>query len=153
VDELRIPGLVAEDHLGLTSLQTIMMRATSAPVLRCSATLLFLAVVGVFSANAQSSSAVRQLSDDLCGCIEKLDPRTTDATLDSGVRRCLEDAVVYHPGTVHALIQREQGAGTRAFHLGRSLGTLLDRDCSSFQVIKARLQQLRGAGSLKKGTT
>jgi hypothetical protein len=33
------------------------------------------------------------------------------------------------------------------------LGTLLDRDCSSFQVIKARRQQLQGAGSLKKGST
>ena len=129
------------------------MRVTPVIIQRFSATLLFWSVVGMFSMNAQSSDAVRQLSDDLCGCIQQLDPKTPDAALDSGVRRCLEDAVVYQPGTVHALIQREQGPGTRAFHLGRSLGTLLDRDCSSFQVIKARLQQLQGAGSLKKGTT
>lgn len=153
MDEPRIPSLAAVAPLRLTSFKTFLMRTTPALVPRLSAALLFWAVGGVLSLNAQSSSAVRQLSDDLCGCIEQLDPKTTDASLNIGVRRCLEDAVVYHPGTVHALIQREQGPGTKAFHLGRSLGSLLERDCSSFQVIKARLQQLQGAGSLKKGTT
>lgn len=153
MDEPRIPSLAAVPPLRLTSFNTFLMPFAPVIVLRLSAALLFWAVVGVLSVNAQSSSAVRELSDDLCGCIEQLDPRTTDASLNIGVRRCLEDAVVYHPGTVHALIRREQGPGTKAFHLGRSLGTLLERDCNSFQVIKARLQQLQGAGSLKKGTT
>jgi hypothetical protein len=116
-------------------------------------TLLVGTVLVGLSLSAQSSAAMDRLSDDLCGCIQTLDPRASDVQLDAGVRHCLEDAVVYHPGTVHALIERGHGEGTKAFNLGRALGSLLERDCEAFQVIKVRLQQLQGAGSLKKGTT
>ena len=115
--------------------------------------LLALALWGGATVHAQTAQALNRLSDDLCGCIEHVDVKASDAKLDASVRRCLEDAVVYHPATVNALIRREKGDGTNAFHLGRSLGTLLDRDCPAFQVVKARLQQIQTTGSLKKGRT
>jgi hypothetical protein len=104
-------------------------------------------------ARAQDASALRVLSDELCGCLEKVDARAPDRLLESGVRNCLEDAVVYHPGTVNALIQRSHSSDTKAVILGRMLGTLLQRDCTGFQVIKVRLQQMQSAGALKKGST
>ena len=112
-----------------------------------------LTLLGGVIVHGQTAQALNKLSDDLCGCIEKVDAKDIDAKLNANVRRCLEDAVVYHPATVNALIRREKGEGTNAFHLGRSFGTLLDRDCPAFQVVKARLQQIQTTGSLKKGRT
>ena len=111
------------------------------------------AFLGGALVHGQTAQALDRLSDDLCGCIAHVDAKAPDAKLDASVRRWLEDAVVYHPATVNALIRREKGDGTNAFHLGRSLGTLLDRDCPAFQVVKARLQQIQTTGSLKKGRT
>ncbi|MCC7501854.1 MAG: hypothetical protein IT229_04950 [Flavobacteriales bacterium] len=112
-----------------------------------------LALMGGVLLHGQTVQALDRLSDDLCGCIQRVDATAPDIKLDASVRRCLEDAVVYHPATVNALIRREKGEGTKAFHLGRSLGTLLDRDCPAFQVVKVRLQQIQTTGSLKMGRT
>jgi hypothetical protein len=115
--------------------------------------LVAVACVLSFSALAQDASGLRVLSDDLCGCLEKVDVRATDPALEYGVRNCLEDAVVYHPGTVNALIRRSHSSDPKAVILGRMLGTLLDRDCSGFRSIKVRLQQMQSTGTLRKGST
>jgi hypothetical protein len=127
--------------------------ATNTHSITFKAIVLAVACVLSFIARAQDASGLRVLSDDLCGCLEKVDARAPNTAFEAGVRNCLEDAVVHHPGTVNALLQRNNGSDTKAVALGRMLGTLLDRDCAGFQVIKARLQQIQSTGSLKKGTT
>lgn len=107
----------------------------------------------VVPALAQDRAALDRLSTELCGCMVGIDPRSADAVLDARVKRCLEDAVVLHPGTVSALLERDRQEGDRAFKLGRTLGTLLERDCPGFQVIKARLQQMTPPATARRRAT
>lgn len=100
-------------------------------------------------AKAQSNERIARLSADLCGCIEAIDERGSDAQLTADVRSCLEDAVVYHPAAVNALLQ-SSATGSKAYDLGRYMGLLLERDCPGYGPIKARLQQAAPKGSLKK---
>ncbi len=92
---------------------------------------------------AKAQKSVRpSLMNDLCGCMSAIDLRTDDRTVETGVRDCLENAVVEHPAEVHALLQRTAAGGSKAFQLGSALGGNLIRVCEPFRAVKARLQQM-----------
>ncbi len=98
--------------------------------------------------SAQTNAEMDRLSADLCGCMQQVDPRSSDAVVQAEVRRCLEDAVVYHPATVGALLKRQGAEADRALRLGQVMGALLERDCPWFGPIKARL---RSSEALTRG--
>jgi hypothetical protein len=106
--------------------------------------------ITAMASQAQVDERVVLLSQDLCGCIEAIDEHGTDAQLTASVRSCLEDAVVYHPAAVNALLRGADERGSKAYNLGRHMGLLLERDCPGYVAIKARLQHAAPNGSLKK---
>jgi hypothetical protein len=87
-----------------------------------------------------TTSPVQSLTDDLCGCFSVIDLTLKDAVIDQRVKRCMEDAIVYHPAAVRALIQDQPKQGTIGFDLGRTLGALLDRSCGAYRKVKDRLR-------------
>ena len=112
------------------------MRAILAPVL-----LVVLFLANGTAAKAQSVDRP-DLMNDLCGCMSAIDLKGNDRSVESGVRDCLENAVVEHPAEVHALLQRTPAGGSKAFQLGSALGGNLLRVCEPFRAVKARLQQM-----------
>lgn len=112
---------------------------------------LLLAFLAPVAALAQSDKNDR-LMDDLCTCISRIDAGASDARVDGGVRHCLEDAVVTHPGEVLDLLHDRPASANKAFDLGLALGGSLERDCPHFHLIRARLQQMPPRTSGKKGT-
>ncbi len=79
---------------------------------------------------------------DLCGCMSSIDLNGADRAVESGVRNCLENAVVMHPAEVQTVLQHTPATGSRAFQLGSALGSNLLRVCEPFRAVKARLQQM-----------
>ena len=112
------------------------MRALLAPIVLA---LLFSA--NGLAAKAQSTDDA-SLMADLCGCMSAIDLRADDRAVGSGVRNCLENAVVMHPAEVQALLSHTSSTGSRAFQLGTVLGGNLLRVCEPFRAVKARLQQM-----------
>lgn len=88
---------------------------------------------------------------DLCTCMSAIDLRKSDASVEHGVRDCLEEAVLSHPAEVRLVLQHARPERSRAFQLGSLLGGALERDCVHFKAVRARLQQMPPA-SKRQGT-
>lgn len=112
------------------------MRKLLAPFL-----LIALFIANCTATKAQSTDRA-SLMTDLCGCMSVIDLQAEDRAVESGVRNCLENAVIMHPAEVQALLSRTPSTGTRAFQLGTALGGNLLRVCEPFRAVKARLQQM-----------
>ena len=112
------------------------MRKLLAPVL--------LAALFLFFGSATKAPDGERVSlmTDLCGCMSAIDLQGDDRAVETGVRNCLENAVIMHPTEVQALLSRTPSTGTRAFQLGTALGGNLLRVCEPFRAVKARLQQM-----------
>ncbi len=112
------------------------MRALFTPVIL---TVLFFA--NGHSAVAQDTDQ-RSLMADLCGCMSSINLGLDDRAVESGVRACLESAVLVHPAEVRSVLRNTPDSGSRAFQLGSALGSNLLRVCEPFRAVKARLQQM-----------
>lgn len=88
-------------------------------------------------------SPVQALTNDMCDCFAGIDLTLKDAVIDARVKRCMEDAIVQHPGAVRTLIQQQPKQSTVGFDLGRTLGGLLDRSCAAYRKVKDRLRPSR----------
>lgn len=86
------------------------------------------------------------MMNDLCTCMSTIDLKQSDARVEKGVRDCLEEAVLWHPAEVRAVLHHARPEGNRAFQLGSLLGGGLERDCGHFRAIRARLQQMPPRG-------
>lgn len=103
--------------------------------------------------HGQAATGTPLLTDDLCACMAAIDLKGDDRAVSTGVRSCLENAVVRHPGEVLALLDRYPQRGDKAYILGLVLGGALEKGCAPFRAVKARLQQMPGQGALKRPGT
>jgi hypothetical protein len=101
---------------------------------------------------AQTLQGTDALAADLCACMAQVDTRGSDASVNTAVKECLGSAVIRYPAAVNRLLARQPGAEDRAYALGRSLGSLLRRDCPGFDAVRVRLQQAQGAAPARRGT-
>lgn len=92
------------------------------------------------------------LAADLCACMDHVDTRASDASVNAAVKGCLESAVLRYPAAVNRLLAGQPGHEDRAYALGRSLGALLRRDCPAFEAVRVRLQQVQGDAPARRGT-
>ena len=92
---------------------------------------------------------VQVLTNDLCDCFSAIDLTLKDAVIDARVKRCMEDAIVHHPGAVRTLIQQQTKQSTVGFDLGRTLGGLLDRSCAAYPKVKDRLRPSRADAAVR----
>ena len=114
------------------------------------------AVVGIFGENAvrsQSPPDQQALMSDLCGCMTRVDLRSTDGVFERSVRTCLENAVLQHPSSARQLLKDGPEKGTAGYRLGQVLGVHLDRQCEAFRAVKVRLQHVHEKALLKKGSS
>lgn len=102
--------------------------------------------------SAQATDLAR-LSADLCGCVDAIDPRATDATVEGSVSTCLENAVIEHPYAVRELLHAGPSSGTPGYRIGQMLGALLDKECVTFRALRVRLQEMHREIASKKGST
>ena len=102
---------------------------------------------------AQDTKKPGGLIDDLCSCMSGIPMSGDNSAVQQDVRRCLEDAVVAHPGETLALLHRRPAQTNRAFQLGLLLGGSLEKQCPGYRVVKARLQQMPPSRLLKKQGT
>jgi hypothetical protein len=101
---------------------------------------------------AQSLQGPDALAADLCACMDHVDTRASDASVNAAVKGCLEAAVIRYPAAVNRLLAGQPGNEDRAYALGRSLGSLLRRDCPGFDAVRVRLKQAQGTVPARRGT-
>ncbi|MBK7553689.1 MAG: hypothetical protein IPI55_03540 [Flavobacteriales bacterium] len=99
--------------------------------------------------SASSPTPVQLLTNELCGCFSAIDLAAKDNVIDAHVKRCMENAIVHHPGAVRTLIQQQSKQNTVGFDLGRTLGSLLDKSCAAYQKVKNRLRPGRAEAGVR----
>lgn len=127
-----------------------MLRLSSPTKMLTMRTALFATALLVFlcNASAQSRTSGPLLINDLCTCMGHVDVKADDHVFLMGVRQCMEDGVVDHPGEVLALLKRYPDRTDKAYLLGLLLGGALEGSCDTFHAVKARLQTMPGQGSV-----
>lgn len=99
--------------------------------------------------SASASTPVQSLTNELCSCFSAIDLAAKDNVIDAQVKRCMEEAILRHPGAVRTLIQQGSKQNSVGFDLGRTLGSLLDKSCAAYQKVKNRLRPGRAEAGVR----
>lgn len=93
------------------------------------------------------------LARELCQCMERIQPESSDRALEASFRTCLENGILAHPSTIRALLAKAPAGVGPGYGLGVVLGDLLKGQCPHLTGMRERLRKAIGSGEGPPGTT